>query len=166
MKKLPAIACFCLTLLFFVTVQAQPVPGQQQEKPILLLNGFAHLGNGNVIENSAIGFENGKLILVADATKIRIDADYYEVINIQGKHVYPGLIAANTDLGLLEVEAVRATDDTYEVGEFNPNVRSLIAYNAESFVTPTVRSNGILVAQIAPAGGRIPGMSSVVQLDA
>jgi len=152
--------------LFSTQLLAQRTPGAAQENPILLLNGTAHLGNGEVIENSAIAFDKGKLTIVADATVVRLDLDEFEVYNIAGKHIYPGLIAPYTDIGLLEIEAVRATDDTYEVGTFNPNVRSIIAYNAESIVTPTIRSNGILMAQVIPAGGRISGTSSIVQLDA
>ncbi|MEK7256232.1 MAG: amidohydrolase family protein, partial [Bacteroidota bacterium] len=87
-------------------------------------------------------------------------------IDATGKHLYPGFIAPNTDLGLQEIEAVRATRDNAETGSINPNVRSIIAYNTDSEVTPTVRSMGVLMAEIAPQGGRISGSSSVVQLDA
>ena len=51
-------------------------------------------------------------------------------------------------------------------GSFNPNVRSLIAYNTDSDVIPTIRSNGVLLAQITPGGGMVSGTSSIVQLDA
>ena len=130
------------------------------------MNGIAHLGNGTVIENSAIGFEKGKITFVADATTIRLSMMGAKVIHIYGKHVYPGLIACNTDLGLREIEAVRATNDNREVGLFNPAIRSITAYNTDSKVIPTIRSNGILLAQIIPSGGIISGSSSVVQLDA
>jgi len=95
-----------------------------------------------------------------------IAQDAPAIYDLNGAHVYPGLIAPNTNLGLIEVEAVRATNDTREVGTFNPNVRSIIAYNTDSEVTPTVRSNGVLIAQVVPSGGRIMGTSSIVQLDA
>lgn len=153
---------------FSISVNAQrpdPVPAQTQR--ILIMNGTAHLGNGNVIENSAIGFENGKLTLVADATVIRLDKSKFDkVIDAQGKHIYPGLIQCNSTLGLTEIDMVRSTVDNFEVGEMNPNVRSLIAYNSDSRIIPTVRSNGVLIAQIVPSGGTISGQSSVVQLDA
>ena len=146
---------------------AQPMPpAPPQSKAILILGAKAHLGNGRVIENSAIAFENGKLTVVADATTIRIDNSKYDVIDATGKRVYPGFIAPNSRLGLVEINAVRATKDYAEVGSLNPNVRALIAYDTDSEVTPTVRSNGTLMAQIAPSGGRISGSSSVVVLDA
>jgi hypothetical protein len=88
------------------------------------------------------------------------------VINAEGKDVYPGFIAPNNQLGLVEIDAVRATRDDREVGFLNPNIRSIIAYNTDSKVTPTIRSNGVLISQVTPRGGRISGQSSVVQLDA
>ncbi len=157
-----------LTLFVFKTIVAQvPAPAKDQTGgAILLLNGKAHLGNGEWIEKSAIAFKDGKLTLVADATLIRIDkAAFDTIISIEGKHVYPGFIAPNSTLGLVEIGAVRATKDFAEVGVMNPNVRSIIAYNTDSKITPTIRSNGILLAQITPRGGRISGTSSVVELE-
>lgn len=147
--------------------QAQaPAPAPKQEKPIALMNGIAHLGNGKVIQNSAILIRDGKIENVVDATTARLALDGYEVVSVEGQHVYPGFILPYTNLGLVEVDAVRATVDEAEVGEFNPNVRSLVAYNTDSEITPTVRTNGILLAQVAPRGGLISGSSSVVALDA
>lgn len=143
-----------------------PAPGAEQSEPIILMNGRAHLGNGEVIENSAVAFENGKLTIVGDATTMKLDLTNFKVIDCQGKDIYPGLIAPNTQLGLIEIGAVRATHDEDEVGAMNPNIRSLIAYNTDSRVTTTVRSNGVMIAQTVPTGGRISGSSSVVQLDA
>ena len=88
------------------------------------------------------------------------------MIDCKGKHVYPGIIASNTNLGLIEVGAVRATADYVELGDINPSIRSLVAYNTDSKVINTLRSNGVLLAHIVPAGGTISGTSSVVQLDA
>lgn len=146
---------------------AQQTPAPAQSQPILITGAVAHLGNGQVIENSAIAFEDGKLTIVADARLIRIDGSKnFKMIDAAGKHVYPGFIAPNTNLGLVEINAVRATKDNAEVGQMNPNVRSIIAYNTDSDVTPTVRSNGVLLAQITPESGVIPGSSSIVELDA
>ena len=150
-----------------LAVNAQiPTPASEQTKSILILNGTAHIGNGKVIENSAVGFKDGKFTLVADATIIRIDKNGYdEVIDAAGKHIYPGFISANSTLGLTEIDAVRATHDFNDVGNIIPHVRSLVAYNTESKITATVRTNGVLLAQIAPRGGLIAGTSSVVELD-
>ena len=156
-----------LFLLMQINLFAQQTPAAVQSEAILITGATAHLGNGEVIANSVIAFENGKLTLVGDATRVRIDpSNYQQIIDASGKHVYPGFIAPNTTLGLIEIEAVRATNDTREVGYFNPSLRSIIAYNTDSDITPTVRSNGVLMAQVVPQGGTVSGQSSVVQLDA
>ena len=150
-----------------ILAKAQQTPAARQSKSVLILNATAHLGNGEVIENSAIGFVDGKITLVADARVIRLAAGAYDVtIDASGKHVYPGFIAPNSTLGLVEIDAVKSSDDEDEIGAMNPNVRSIVAYTADSKVIETVRPNGILMAQITPRGGVISGSSSIVQLDA
>jgi imidazolonepropionase-like amidohydrolase len=164
MKNLYIIALF---LSLTTNLIAQKKPADKQTKSVLIMNGTAHLGNGKVIENSVIGFKNGKIQLVTDATLVKIDLTSYDIkIDAAGKHIYPGFIAPNSTLGLVEIDAVKASDDEDEIGNFNPNIKSLMAYNSESKVTETVIGNGILMAQITPRGGRISGTSSVVQLDA
>ncbi|WP_292943716.1 amidohydrolase family protein [Olleya sp. UBA1516] len=153
-----------LTLCVSVISFAQQTPGDKQTTAITIEGATAHLGNGDVIENALIMFENGTLTFVGSAnTKI---ARKGTIIDAKGKHVYPGFIAPNSTLGLVEVDAVRATNDDDEVGAMNPHIRSLIAYNTESKVVESMRPNGVLMAQITPRGGRISGTSSVVQLDA
>lgn len=148
-----------------ILTNAQNTPAPRQSESILILGATAHLGTGAAIENSAIGFENGKITFVGTAAKADKTA-FTKVIDAAGKDIYPGFIAPNNQLGLVEVDAVRATRDDREVGFFNPNIRSIIAYNTDSKVTPTIRSNGVLMSQVVPLGGRISGQSSVVQLDA
>lgn len=135
------------------------------QKSILLIGGTAHLGNDTVIENSVIGIKNGKITLIVNTSETYNKSDYEEVIDTKDKHIYPGFIAPNSTIGLTEVEAVRSTNDFREVGTMLPNIRSLIAYNTDSKIIPTVRSNGVLMAQITPRGGLISGTSSIVNLD-
>jgi imidazolonepropionase-like amidohydrolase len=147
-------------------IAQNPYPAAPQTKSILVLNGTAHIGNGKTIANSAIGFRDGKIDLVADATTIRLKAGAYDTtINAAGKQVYPGFIAANTTLGLVEIEAVRATIDSRETGSINPNVRAGISFNSDSRVPPTVRTNGVLLAQVSPHGGLLSGTSAIMELD-
>ena len=131
----------------------------------VLLGGTAHVGNGEVIENSTIIIENGKIIAIGPSNLVIVNKKRAITHNIEGKHVYPSLILPNSTLGLAEIDAVRATRDEREVGELNPNVRTQIAYNTESIVVSTVRSNGILLAQVVPRGGLIAGTSSIMKLD-
>jgi imidazolonepropionase-like amidohydrolase len=133
------------------------------KKSILLVNGIAHIGTGEVINKSVIGIKDGKLVMVANALVVKYDpAQYDTVIDISGKHIYAGIIGTNNTLGLTEIEAVRSTIDTDETGEFNPNVRTLISYNTDSKVIPTVRTNGVLLVQVTPRGGILSGTSSVM----
>lgn len=158
-------------LIFIATISltafAQPpAPAKKQSKPVILVGGTIHVGNGQVIQKGVITFENGKITAVSEASPANMDGSKNEIIDVSGKHVYPGLIAPNSTLGLDEISAVRSTIDYREVGAMNPNVRSLIAYNSDSDIIPTTRSNGVLLAQVVPQGGIISGSSSVVQLDA
>ena len=144
---------------------AQQTPAPKQSRSILITGAKAHLGNGKVIENSLLSIVNGKIAAIGDATVMK-PSKHDITIDASGKHLYPGFIAPNSTLGLVEIDAVRASDDESEIGEFNPHVRSIIAYNAESKLVETTRPNGVLLAQITPRGGRISGTSSIVQLDA
>jgi len=160
-------ATLFLQLSTFNLVGQTETPAAKQTKKIILLNGIAHLGNGQVIQNSAIAFEDGKLTVVANAAAIKIDFSHYDtIINIQNTHVYPGIISPNSTLGLTEIDAVEMTHDYSELGIFKPHVRSIIAYNTESEITTTVRSNGVLMGQITPRRGSVSGTSSIVQFDA
>jgi len=139
---------------------------QAQNSKILLLNGFLHSGVGEVIPSAAIGIKDGKITLIKNSLAYSYKAeDWDTIINLNGKHIYPTFVAPNTTLGLTEIDAVRATRDFDEVGSFNPHIRSQIAFNTESEVIKTVRSNGVLLAQPAPRGGIISGTSSVMSLD-
>ncbi len=167
MKKVILSTILICFLFSIIKLEAQvPVPAPKQEKAIILIGSIAHLGNGEVINNSIIAFNNGKITHVGDASNHSLNLSSYKVINVEGKHIYPGLILPNVGLGLVEVGSVKATVDAAEIGSFNPNVRSIIAYNTDSEVIPTLRSNGILLAQVTPSGGTISGSSSIVQLDA
>ena len=155
-----------LTFLICLAANAQENmhPSPVQSEPVLIKNGTLHIGNGEVIEKGYILFDQGKIISVG---KGEYNAKTpVKVIDAQGKQVYPGLIAPSTNLGLIEVSSVRSTADYVEVGIMNPNIHSLFAYNADSKVINTLRSNGVLLANIVPSGGMISGSSSVVQLDA
>ena len=151
--------------LFLLLCVSQFAIGQNK-KHILLKNAVAHIGNGQVLENSFVSIKDGKIELVADARLIKIDISQFDTtIDLYGKHIYPGLIAPNCILGLQEAESIRATSDYAEVGEFNPHIRSVIAYNAESKILETVKCNGVLYTQSTPRYGVISGMSSVLATD-
>ncbi len=149
-------------------LMAQPnAPAPAQSEPIVLQGATIHTGTGQVIENGSVAFDQGILTYVGPSSGFRPEAGKtYQEVEVNGSHIYPGLILLNTTLGLVEIGAVNATRDQEETGEFNPNARSIIAYNTDSELLPTMRQNGILMAQPTPQGGLVSGTSSFVQLDA
>lgn len=156
-----------ITLVFlFVQAFAQEsiYPAKEYKGLIFITGGTVHVGNGQVLENTTIKISNGKIVEVGQ--NIAIPSGDVKVFDAKGKHVYPGLILANSQLGLVEVNSVRATIDHTEVGVLNPNIRSIVAYNTDSKVINTLKANGILLANVVPQGGLLSGTSSVVQLDA
>ncbi|MCS6820521.1 MAG: amidohydrolase family protein [Microscillaceae bacterium] len=144
----------------------KPMPAKPQTKPIVLIGGTAHLGNGQIIENAFIRFEKG-IITEITTTNPTLESQTAgaDVIRTTGKHIYPGFILPNSSLGLTEIQAVRASNDLIEVGTYNPHIRSLIAYNTDSDIIPTIRNNGVLLVQTRPQGATISGQSSIFELD-
>lgn len=152
-----------LSLFFGLGLLAQVPMGKAVEGGLLLKGGTVHLGNGSVIEAGAVAFKDGTITWIGPASEATSD---FKVVDTTGQHIYPGLILADSDLGLVEVGSVRASDDTREVGRIRPNIRAITAYNTDSELIPVTRYAGVTHAQIRIGGGMISGMSSVVQLDA
>ncbi|MEJ2584842.1 MAG: amidohydrolase family protein [Robiginitalea sp.] len=151
-----------LMLLFCLSPGwAQQTPAPPQTETISITGATLHLGNGEVVENGTIIFKEGVITSLGSGLQ-----GEGRVIDASGKHVYPGFIAPGKSLGLIEINAVRASDDEDEIGTLIPHIRSIIAYNAESQVVESMRPNGVLLSQITPQGGRISGTSSIVQFDA
>ncbi|MBC7947935.1 MAG: amidohydrolase family protein [Chitinophagaceae bacterium] len=160
-KILLGLVSICL--LVGVNGQETVYPAPKQTTSIVITGATVHVGNGQVIENASIVITDGKIAAVGKNVTVPAGAS---TVDAKGKHVYPGLILPSSNLGLVEVSSVRAMNDSREIGDMNPNVRSLIAYNTDSKIINTLRSNGILLANIVPEGGLLSGSSSVVQLDA
>ena len=158
---------YILTLAFLISCSigiAQQTPAANQQNSILILGATAHIGDGTVLENSAIGLLDGKILEVTTANAVK--NKYDKTIDATGQHVYPGFIATNSTVGMVEIDAIRPTNDLNEIGEYLPHIRTIVAYNAESKVVESLRPNGILTAQVVPNRGVISGSSSVVKLDA
>lgn len=158
------ISTFKLTLGLLLTagfISGQQTPAPIQSEPVSITGATLHLGNGERIENGTIVFKDGTITAIGSGIPTE-----GRVIDASGKHVYPGLIAPSRSLGLVEIDAVRQSDDEDEIGSMIPHVRSLIAYNAESKLVESMRPNGVLLGQATPQGGTISGTSSLVQFDA
>lgn len=151
------IACSTPALL------ANPeVPAPAQTGPIALVGGTIHPVVGDVIENGTLLLENGKITALGKDVKLPAKT---EKVDCRGRHIYPALFDAYTDLGLVEINSVRATADFREVGNLNPNVRALTAVNPDSEILPVTCSSGVLLALTAPRGVFVAGQSAVIQLD-
>jgi imidazolonepropionase-like amidohydrolase len=161
MKKI----LFYITTLITLTAAAQEnvYPAPPQKGTTAITNATVHVGNGQVLENATVLVTDGKITAVG--TNVTVPANATKV-DASGKHVYPGIILPVSTLGLVEIGAVRASNDVQEIGDMNPNIRSIVAYNSDSKVINTLRSNGILLANVVPQGSFVAGQSSVVQLDA
>lgn len=138
------------------------IPGEASRRPVAIMNATVHTVAGGVHEHATVLIRNGKIAAIGEQVKVpkkavRIDA--------AGKRVYPGLFAAHSDIGLVEINAVRATLDFNETGSINPNVKSWVSVNPDSELIPVARSNGVLLSLTAPKGGLLSGQSAVMQLD-
>lgn len=164
MQRIIYILSSLLLISGIATAQETIYPAKAQKGVLFLKNGTVHVGNGTVIEGATIKINNG--IIEEVGTAVSVPSDATQVLDVNGKHIYPGLILPSSTLGLQEISGIRSTQDFTEIGELNPGVRSIAAYNADSKITNTLRSNGILLAHTAPVGSLIGGLSSIVQLDA
>lgn len=161
MKNIQFLLCLLSTT---ISLLGQQTPAEQQTTSIVIHGATLHIGDGTVLTDNSLAIQDGKIVEIAPAD--RLVNTYEKTINAEGQHLYPGFIAANSTVGMVEIDAVRPTNDLNEIGTFLPNIRTLIAYNAESKVVESLRPNGILTAQVVPTRGRIAGSSSIVQLDA
>ena len=151
-------------LLFLITLFLSSGFSQQHSR-ILLVNGFIHVGNGTTVPSGLIAIEDGEISFIRNAYAYTYEPKEWDtIIQLEGRHIYPGFVAPNSTLGITEIDAVRATRDYDEVGSLNPHIRSQTAFNVASKVISTVRTNGVLIAQITPRGGIVSGSSSIMKL--
>ena len=128
---------------------------------LALVGGTVHTVSGATIENGTVLVDNGRIVAVGAALSASADA---QVIDCRGKHLYPGFVAANTQLGLVEVGTIVGSNDTQETGNVNPNLRAEVMINLDSDLIAVARSNGVTTAQVVPGGGAVHGSSALVHL--
>ncbi len=154
-----------LALLSTITKAQETIyPATVQKGVTIITHATIHIGNGTVLNDASVLFENGKIKQVGNTISIPSGAT---TIDASGKQVYPGLILPVSSLGLKEINSgVRGSNDFLEIGDNNASIRSIVSYNTDSKVINALRANGVLLAHVAPMGDLIEGSSSVVQLDA
>lgn len=165
--RLNTSACASLAVLLIALLAATAgasdiIPAAPQTRAVAIRGATIHPVSGPDIPSGTIVFERGKITAVGADAAVPADA---EVIDASGKHVYPGLISANSVLGLTEIGAARPTVDVEETGAINPNARAASSINPDSELLPVARTNGILTALAAPEGGLISGQSVVMRMD-
>jgi imidazolonepropionase-like amidohydrolase len=138
------------------------IPGKPQKRPIAVTHATVHTVVGETLNDATVLFDDGKIVEVGPEVTL---PEGTEVIDGHGKHVYPSLIDAYSDIGLVEIDSVRATIDNAEMGSINSNVRAVVAFNPDSELIPVNRANGILLAVSAPQGGLVSGRGSLMMLD-
>lgn len=158
------------TVLFcglFSSVNAQLNSGAQQnlngQAGSFLIRGARIVTvSGATIDNGAVLIENGKISAVGANLE---PAANVQVIDGAGLSVYPGMIDAWTNMGLMEIPlGAPGTDDDGEVGEINPNARAILSVNSHSAHVNVTRVNGVTTVLTAPTGGVISGQSAVINL--
>lgn len=133
-----------------------------QEQAVVLQGATIHTVTNGVIQNGSIVLERGKITAIGATVTVPSGA---RVVDVTGKHIYPGLIDAYSTVGISEIGSVEVSNDIVEIGDYNPNVRAEVAVNAESRHIGTTRSAGVLVAFSTPEGGVISGLSSAMSLE-
>ena len=162
-KYISIISSLIISLTSFA--QSDVLPAPEYKGMLFIKNATVHTGNGQVLTNTTIQVNNGKIEKIG--TDLAIPVDNVKVFDASGKHVYPGLILSNCNIGLKEIaNQVRGSNDYNELGELNPDIQSIVAYNTDSKIINTLRSCGILLANVIPSGQLLAGSSSVVQFDA
>ena len=168
-RSVRAAACgVALSITSLITTgahaQSRQIPAPPQETPILIHGGTVHTVSGDTFENGHVLFADGKITSAGDAAPQRLP-DGTRTVDAAGLHVYPGLIASNTEIGLTETAAVDVTNDQTELGRLKPEVRAVVAINPDSDLIPVTRANGILLGCVFPRGGLVAGRCSTIRFD-
>lgn len=135
--------------------------GRAAAEDLLLRGATVHTVSGETLATGDVLVRDGKIAAVG----VSLEGGTARVVDLKGMHLYPGLIAATSALGLTEIGAVRATNDDSEVGGWTPDVDSWFAVNPDSELIPVARANGITHALTLPSGGTVAGRSGVIALD-
>jgi imidazolonepropionase-like amidohydrolase len=129
---------------------------------VAIVGGTLHPVTSPDIENGVLLLSDGRIVAMGAGLAIPSGA---RVVDATGKHVWPGVIALDTNLGLYEIGSVQATRDEREIGGNQPDVRAAASLSADSAHIGVTRFNGVTRAQTSPqSGGPIRGQSCVIRL--
>ncbi|MFT5289782.1 MAG: imidazolonepropionase-like amidohydrolase [Planctomycetota bacterium] len=137
-------------------------PASGRRRLTAITGATLHPVSSEAIENGVLLIQDGKILALGANIDVPSDA---RVIDASGQHVWPGMIALASPVGIAEISAVSATQDAREVGGNQPDLRTTTAINADSAQIGVTRWTGITRAQVSPqGGGPMRGQSAVIRL--
>src|SRR5215207_2510563 len=151
-----ARAVLATALLVPATLSAQASPGAGGS--FLIRGGTVVTGTGDQLPNTNILVRSGRIAEMGP----NVTATDAKVIDATGQFVYPGMIDANTGIGLQEIGGVQTMSMRSEMGQFNPHMRALVALNVESEILGVTRMNGVTSVITSPTGGSISGQATLI----
>jgi imidazolonepropionase-like amidohydrolase len=132
--------------------------------PTAYVGATLHPVAGPDIVDGTMIVDQGRIVALGGRDAVAIPAGA-QVVELAGRHVWPGMIDAATDLGLVEIDAVRSTVDSHEVGDFNADLRAEVAFHPDTRRRLPGVAGGILVANVVPDGELFVGSSAAMRLD-
>lgn len=129
--------------------------------PVAFVGATVHTVSDGDLPQGVVVVDRGRIVAVGAGLTPPAGAT---TVNLAGKHLYPGFLDPLGSLGLVEVNSVRGTVDTHEIGEDNANLRAEVAFNSDSLLIPVAIAGGVLSAHVVPAGGLVNGTSAVMTL--
>src|SRR5262249_22224291 len=143
--------------------QTMPLPALPEAHTYVLKGGTVHHPGKPAFAGTIVvtGRKIAQVIPANEKQNLPADA---KVVDVAGLHLYPGLIAAGTVLGLIEIDALRETNDARDGGDFQPDLRASIGINPDSEILPVTRSNGVTTVVTRPTGSLMPGQGAVINL--
>jgi imidazolonepropionase-like amidohydrolase len=151
------------------SVLAQQIGNPTTQQGVIPPRGTIAIRNARIVTVSGPTIENGTIVIrdgkiEAVGTNVSVPAGAQTIDGI-GLSVYPGMIDAGTNMGLVEVpQGANGTVDTAEVGDLNPNAKAITAVNPHSAHIGVTRVEGITNTLSAPSGGLISGQAALINL--
>ena len=155
-----------VSLTTIASAQSDQIPARPQQNQVALVNAriYTAVPGQATIERGYVIFDKGVITAVGtgDAPTLATGCEKFDCA---GFTVLPGFIHVGSQLGLVEVQQVSATDDRNEFGAFHPEIRACVAVNPDSDLIPVARSGGVLNTVVFPQSGVVAGHASVMRID-
>ena len=144
--------------LFIAPVDDDP---KAKRGTFALTNARIETVTNGVIENGTLVIQNDEIIAIGADVTIPEGAT---IIDCEGQTIYPGMIDAGTQLGLIEISSIPRTNDSREIGDITPHVEALTVVNPNAVAIPVTRVSGVTTVLTAPSGGLLPGKGAMINL--